>query len=233
MEKITILFLLLNYSFLASQTKALTEDGKEVVLFDNKTWRFVNETDEKTMDEIVTNNTVFTKSADATFLLKSQKLHTGIYFNPKQWKTVKADISPIAEYTFQDITNESYGVFVSEKAPIQMLKNLKELIISNVQKRASFFRLISSEYRTLNGINVLFLEYTANFQGMDFHYLANYYLTEEGYTGVFSYTFENSFENFKKNIENLVNGLVKTDKSKEKETIEYTSPPPPITTQKK
>ena len=50
---------MLTYSFLTSQIKALTEDGKEVVLFENKTWRFVNESDEKTMDEIVTNNTSF------------------------------------------------------------------------------------------------------------------------------------------------------------------------------
>lgn len=230
-KTITALFLFV-YFLSFSQTKALTEDGKEIVLFENKTWRFVNESDEKTMDEIVTNNTIFSKSANATFLLKSQKLDSGIYFNPKQWKTVKADISPIAEYTFQDTTSQYYGVFVSEKAPIQTLKNLKDLIISNVQKRASFFRLISSEYRTLNGIKVLFLEYTANFQGMDFHYLANYYLTEEGYTGVFSYTFENLFENSKTNLENLVNGLVKIEKSKITEVIEYTSPPPPISNKK-
>ncbi|RRQ46736.1 hypothetical protein [Chryseobacterium sp. SC28] len=226
MKKITIIFFALLYSFSSSQTKALTEDGKEVVLFDNKTWRFVNESDEKTMDEIITNNTIFNKSADATFLLKSQKLDSGIYFNPKQWKTVKADISPIAEYTFQDITSQSYGVFVSEKAPIQTLKNLKNLIISNLQKRASFFRLISSEYRTLNGINVLFLEYIANIQGMDFHYMANYYLTEGGYTGVFSYTFENLFVSSKTKIESLINGLVKAERSKVKEVIEYTSPAP-------
>jgi len=232
MKKLTILFLVITYSILTSQTKALTEDGREVVLFENKTWRFVNESDEKTMDEIVTNNTILTKSANATFLLKSQKLDAGVYFNPKQWKTVKADISPIAEYTFQDTTDQSYGVFVSEKAPIQTLKNLKDLIVSNVQKRASFFRLISSEYRTLNGIKVLFLEYTANFQGMDFHYLANYYLTEGGYAGIFSYTFENLFVESKTNIENLVNGLVKTEKSKITEVIETTSPPPPISKKK-
>ncbi|SIT97582.1 hypothetical protein SAMN05660493_02304 [Epilithonimonas bovis DSM 19482] len=184
------------------------------------------------MDEIVTNNTSFSKSKDATFLLRSQKLNAGIYFNPKQWKTVKADISPIAEYTFQDTTNQSYGVFVSEKAPIQTLKNLKDLIISNVQKRASFFRLISSEYRTLNGIKVLYLDYSANFQGMDFHYLANYYLTEEGYAGVFSYTFENLFLSSRINIEDLINGLVKTEKSKVTEVNNYTTPPPPITTKK-
>src|SRR6218665_351080 len=201
MKKTTTIFFLLIYSFSYSQVKALTEDGKEVVLFENKTWRFVNESDEKIVDEIVTNNTIFTKPTNATFLLKSQKLDAGIYFNPKQWKTVKADISPIAEYTFQDVSSQSYGVFVSEKAPIQTLKNLKDLIISNVQKRASFFRFISSEYRTVNGIKVLFLEYTANFQGMDFHYLANYYLTENGYAGVFSYTFENLFVTSKTNIE--------------------------------
>lgn len=230
-KTITALFLFA-YFLSFSQTKALTEDGKEIVLFENKTWRFVNESDEKAMDEIVTNNTIFTKSPSATFLLRSQKLDSGIYFNPKQWKTVKADISPIAEYTFQNMDNQSYGLFVSEKAPIQTLKNLKELIISGVQKRANFFRLISSEYRTLNGLKVLFLEYSANFQGMDFHYLANYHLTEEGYTGIFSYTFENLFLNAKTNLQNLANGLVQTDKAKVTEVIEYTSPPPPISNKK-
>lgn len=89
MKKIFTFLFITIYSLSSSQVKALTEDGKEVVLFDNKTWRFVNESDEKTLDEIETNETAFVKSKESTFLLKSKKIEAGIYINQKNGELLK------------------------------------------------------------------------------------------------------------------------------------------------
>lgn len=52
MKKYLLLILTVFFISANSQIKALTEDGKEIILFDNKTWKFVNESDEKTLAEM-------------------------------------------------------------------------------------------------------------------------------------------------------------------------------------
>lgn len=236
MKKITVFFLIFTYTFLASQTKALTEDGREVILLENKTWRFANETDEKTLDVIETNETPFVKSNQSSFLLRSKKVEAGIYIDPKKWKTIKMSSLPTAEYTFQSLVNPkvmTLGCLMSENAPVQTLKNLRDLMLASIQSRADYFKLNKSEYRTVNGIKVLFIDYSLNTTGMDFHYIGNYYLTEDGYCNVVAFTYEKEFEKSQSEMLNFINGLVKTEKSKTAEIIEYTSPPPPMETKKK
>ncbi|KFC20850.1 hypothetical protein [Epilithonimonas lactis] len=236
MKKITFLFLIFNYSFLTSQIKALTEDGREVVLLENKTWRFVNETDEKTLSDIQTNETPVIKSSASTFLMRSKKVDAGIYINPKKWKTIKMSVLPTAEYTFQSLIDPStmiLGSLMSENAPIQTLKNLRDILLGSIQSEADYFKLNKSEYRTVNGIKVLFIDYSLNTSGMDFHYIGNYYLTEDGYCNVVVFSYEKDFEKNQSEMLHLINGLVKTDKAQIKEAIEYAPPPPPMETKKK
>ncbi len=235
MKKLILIVCSIVSSSLFSQTKALTEDGKEVVLFDNKTWRFVNESDEKTLDNISTNETAITKSDLATFLLKSKKVDAGIYFNPKKWKTIKMAVLPTAEYTFQNLNNQNLMVLaclMSENAPVQTLKNLRDIILSSVQAKSDYFKLNASEYRTVNGIPVLYIDYSLNTKGMDFHYIGNYYLTEDGYCNVVAFTYEKEFEKYKAEMSDLINGLVKAQRAATKDNTQYTSPPPPMETKK-
>ncbi|ASK31999.1 hypothetical protein CEY12_18660 [Chryseobacterium sp. T16E-39] len=231
MKKI-ILSLSLIFSFsVKSQIKALTEDGKEVILFDNKTWKFVNDSDEKTLETISTNDQPFERSKDASFLIKSRKLDAGLYFNPKIWKITKSPFnSPSIEYVFTNNASPTvFGVFTTENAPIQTLKNLKEIIISGIQKNADYFRLKESEYRTVNNIKVLYLAYSANAKGIDFEYISNLYLTPEGYCSISSYTYGNKYEENKKVMADFINGLVPSEKGKE---VVETAPPPPMSTKK-
>lgn len=216
-----------------SQIKGLTEDGKEIVLFDDKTWKFVNESDERILEEIKNNPQLYSKPKDATFLMKSKKLEIGVYFNPKKWKIVKSGFSSsFIDYFFNNtIDSNLYTILGSENVPIQTLKNLKELIIEGVQRNTDYFRLKESEYRTVNNIKVLHLKYSANTKGIDFEYMGNYYLTAEGYGAVTAYTFGNKFEENKLELENFINGITKADKSTQSDIVEeviYTNPPPPM-----
>ncbi|WP_312994088.1 hypothetical protein [Chryseobacterium flavum] len=107
--------ILLSFS-LRSQIKALTEDGKEVVLLENKTWKFVNESDEKTLETITTNDELFEKTKESTFIVKSKNVDGGFYYNPKKWKIVKApESSTFVEYAFNNLSNSTvYAFFGSE-----------------------------------------------------------------------------------------------------------------------
>ena len=157
MKKIFTLAVLLQSLTFIAQQRALTEDGKEVVLFDNGTWKFVNESDAKALETTITNNNLFEKSRNASFLMKSKKLDVGVYFDPKKWKLATQKISPHVEYFFAERnSNDGYfGFMITEKVQIATLKNLKDLIIENVNRNVDYFRLKESEYRTVKGVKVL------------------------------------------------------------------------------
>ncbi|MBH1959720.1 MAG: hypothetical protein I8H68_06390 [Flavobacteriia bacterium] len=228
MKKIFTLAILLQSLTFIAQQRALTEDGKEVVLFDNGTWKFVNESDAKALETIVTNNNLFEKPKTASFLMKSKKLDVGVYFDPKKWKLATQNISPHVEYFFTDRANTEglFGFMMTEKVQIATLKNLKELIIENVTRNVDFFRLKDSEYRTVNGMKVLFIRYAANTKGMDFEYAGNYYINSDGYAGVVGFSSQKMFEKSFGDIQELINGISITPKQEVSEVNEYTSPPP-------
>ncbi|MDR6465763.1 hypothetical protein [Chryseobacterium sediminis] len=234
MRKIILSACILLSLSVQSQVKALTEDGKEVVLLDNKTWKFVNESDEKTLETIVTNEEPFEKTNESTFLVKSKNIDSGFYYNPKKWKIVKAPESAVfVEYAFNNISNPTvYALFGSEIMPVQTLKNLKDILIPIIQRNSDYFKLKKSEYRTVNGIKVLHVEYSANVKGLDFEYIANLYLTNGGYCSVSTHTYANQFEANKNEMENFVNGIVKAEKAKVT-TVEVTKGPPPPMAPKK
>ena len=230
MKKIFTLAVLLQSLTFIAQQRALTEDGKEVVLFDNGTWKFVNESDAKALETIITNNNLFEKSRNASFLMKSKKLDVGVYFDPKKWKLATQNISPHVEYFFAERnSNDGYfGFMITEKVQIATLKNLKDLIIENVNRNVDYFRLKESEYRTVNGMKVLYIRYAANTKGMDFEYSGNYYINSDGYAGVVGFASQKVFEQSFGAVQELINGISVTPKEDIKETVEYKSPPPPM-----
>ena len=230
MKKIFTLAIVLQSLTFIAQQRALTEDGKEVVLFDNGTWKFVNESDAKALETIVTNNNLFEKPKTASFVMKSKKLDVGVYFDPKKWKLATQNISPHVEYFFTDRGNTEglFGFMMTEKVQIATLKNLKELIIENVKRNVDFFRLKESEYRTVNGMKVLYIRYAANTKGMDFEYAGYYYINSDGYAGVVGFSSQKMFESNFDAIQELINGISLSPKQELSETIEYTSPPPPM-----
>lgn len=217
-----------------SQIKALTEDEKEVVLLDNKTWKFVNESDEKILETITTNEELFEKTKESTFLVKSKNVDGGFYYDPKKWKVVKApENSTFVEYAFNNTSNSTvYALFGSEIMPIQTLKNLKDILLPIIQRNSDYFKLKKSEYRTVNGIKVLHLEYSANVKGLDFEYIANLYLTSGGYCSISTHTYANQFDANKNEMENFVNGIVKSEKAKTATVEIKEGPPPPMAPKK-
>ena len=235
MKKLITLSILFFGCLTQAQTKALTDDGKEVVLFDNGTWNFVNDSDTKTLETITTNENIFTKDKNATFLFRSKKIDAGIYINPKVWKNTNAFKSPTIEYAFiNNLSNNIFGIFATENVEISSLKNLKDILVSSTQSRADYYRLKESEYRTVNGLKVLYLWYVVNTKGLDFEYVTYSYLTNNGYCAITGYTFAKNFEESKPQLMDLLNGLVETQKAEVKETVEvYQSPPPPMQNKKK
>lgn len=230
MKKIFTFFISALSISIYSQIKGVTDDGKDVVLFDNGTWKFVNESDKETLETITTNPKMFSKKDSATSLIRSKIFDVGVFYNVEKWKISRRNPNRITEYILTDtkFPDEGFALIMTEKVKIPTLKNLKEIIISGIQRNVDFFRLKKSEYRTVNGLKVLCLHYIANTKGIDFEYLGYYQIVEDGYCGIATFALMKDFDRFQPQFEEFLNGFSAVKKEEIKEEIIYSNPPPPM-----
>lgn len=210
MNKLFLFFATLTIANVSiSQTKALTGDGKEVVLYDNGTWKY-SETDgsvNKT-DSLALNPQSFVKTSSATFLVKSKVFNVGVYLDPSKWTfSTSRGNEKNPEYRFSLKSGEGYTMMITEKTPIN-LDVLRKVALINAQKAAIDAREISAEYRTVNNQKVLCLKMEATAQGIPFTYLGYYYSNANGTVQLVAFTSQQFFRQLEKELETFLNGFV-------------------------
>ncbi len=190
-----------------AQQKAITDKGAEVVLYDNGTWKYVDETD-AIKTEISTNPTKFTKDQKSTFLLKSSKIDLGFYINPKKWVFEKENGEAVSEYSLRTKNSDLYAMIVTEKLEIP-LESLKEIAVDNAKNAAPDVEVVKEEYRNVNGLKVLCLQMNGTIKGIKFTYLGYYYSSASGTVQFLSYSTADLVKQNMAELETLLNGLTK------------------------
>lgn len=205
---ISVLLITLNPA--NAQVKALTETGKEVILFDNGTWKFANDSSKNaaSFDSLTTNPQQFHKTSESTFLVKSKVLNVGVFINPSKW-TFSAhrenEVNP--EYRFGSKSGEGFAMMITEKTQID-LENMRQIALLNAQKASVDATVTSAEYRMVNDKKVLCLEIKGTIQGIKFVYLGYYFSNENGTIQLVSYTNQKLYAESRKELESLINGFV-------------------------
>jgi hypothetical protein len=197
-----------------AQTKALTENGREVILFDNGTWKYSEEGGIKSAagDSIPVNTTKFTRPGSATFLVKSNVLNVGVYINPGKWTfSPHKDNETNPEYRFTMKSQEGYAIMVSEKTEIN-LEMMRQIALLNAQKAAWDAKETFAEYRTVNGKKILCLKFEGTIKGIKFIYFGYYFSNANGTVQLISFTSQQFFDGVQKDLESLLNGLVEVTK---------------------
>ena len=117
--------ILISVQFLTAQISAVTETGDEVILYEDGTWKYLNDSIIENA-EIPVNEKEFLKSKKSTFLVKSKKLNVGIWINPKNWSFTKGIENDAFEYQFRKKGDDLYAMLISEKMqiPIETLKGV-------------------------------------------------------------------------------------------------------------
>ena len=193
-----------HYAF--AQTRAVTETGDEVILYDDGTWKYQNEDDVEKMI-IPINPKLFTKDKGSTFLLKSNKIEVGIWINPKEWSFKKLDDSSAQEYELQLKKEDLRGIILTEKAEIP-LQSLRLIALRNARNAAPDVEIVEEEYRNVNGLNVLSLKMKGTVEGMKFAYYGYYYSSSIGTVQFITFTFQNLMDKYLVECEKLLNGFV-------------------------
>lgn len=198
--------LLLNYGAQA-QKKAVTETGEEVLLYNDGTWEYANDSippNETT--EIPLNPTPFNKSTNATFLLKSNKTDFGLWLNPKKWTFKKSVHNAEAEYELQYKDGDLYGMIVAEKIEIP-LESLADIAVKNAQRVATDLSIVKKEYRIVNGQKMLCMQMNGTTASIKFSYYGYYYSTPNGSIQFLTYSSQNLMDGYIEVAEDLLNGL--------------------------
>lgn len=196
-------------AFSIAQKKAVTETGEEVILYDNGTWKYANDST-KQNDSISTNKNIFKKNPEAAFLLKSTRTNIGVWLNSKKWSFKKSSSNEAAEYEFQLKSKDLYAEIITEKIGIP-LESLKNAAFQNAKEAAPDMKIISQEFRTVNGKKMLMMQMTGTVMGIKFTYFGYYFSSPKGTVQFLTYTSENLFTELMADAEELLNGLVEIE----------------------
>jgi len=202
------LLLLLSSLAVKSQTLAITGTGEQVYLYDDGTWKYVNEVKkDHSVSDFKINPTSFNKGVDADFQVKSKIINVSVWINAKKWSFSKpSDESSSAEYEFKLKGEDAYAMLITERIEVP-LQSLKQIALQNAQSVAPDIRITLEELRKVNNKDVLCLQMEGTIQGIKFIYFGYYYSDENGSLQLITYTSSNLFKNYKPTLQNFLNGL--------------------------
>jgi hypothetical protein len=205
---ITAILILCQISLMA-QIKAITDTGDEVILFNDKTWKFKSEKN----ISISKSTNYFSKGSNSTFLVKSKINGFGVYINPKSFEFKRDTKNSDNEFDFNNRKKTIYGFMINEGIDIP-LSNLREFKINSLKEKATGVDILDDEYRIVNGITVLYLRIraitkdTGEIPLIFCMYLAT---SKSSTTQLVSWTTETNFNKSSDEIFELLNGISKLD----------------------
>lgn len=207
MIKIFIVTLSLSFITIPSiaQKKAITENGEEVILYDNATWKSADITPayETRLDTLIV-----AKKADATFAVKSNKVKCSVWINPKKWSFTTKTFAPSQEYVFnlKNKQQEIMAVLIPERIQIP-LSTFTTLALANMKEASPDAHLTREEVRIVNGVTVKMLQIEGTVDGLNFTYRGYYYSGKLGTVQLLAFTYKEFFDEFSSDIDELLSGF--------------------------
>ncbi len=193
-----------------SQIKALTEEGKEVILYNNGTWKFIDR-DSKSVNEIQTNKTIYTKKSNQSFLVRSKIIDIGVHINPQEWIFNSEAGSSAKEYGFTTKDQTAFAFLITEKLDVE-LSDLRQVALFNAKKAGPDLVETYADYRMVNGRKLLCLKFECTVQNIPFSYMGYYYAENGGTAQLIVGTTQKQFKQMEPKIEDFLNGLVQIKK---------------------
>ena len=205
--KILVFTLMILSQICIAQKKAITETGDEVILYENGTWKYTKEFNQDDSNFIKTNPQIFSKSKNASFLLKAKHGNIGFWIDPKKWTFGKGVSNPDADFELGYKGQSLVGVIISESAEIP-IESYVEIALLNGRIASPDLKLINKEYRIVNGIKVLQLKMEGTQVGVKFNYWAYYFTNETATVQFLVASYTNEMVKYAKEVEELLNGIV-------------------------
>ena len=181
----------------AAETGRVELDGREVILFDDNTWRFASDTD-----------TDLSSANDDCVEIKSKALPVSICLDESVWKLGDGD-GP-GEFSFTTKDNNLFLLMITEKAEIP-LKAFEKAIVANAQKASGLrpVEVIKKERIDALGVEWGRMVYNADIDGLIIKY-ENFFTTlkDKGSVQFVFYTTPNNYEAASREIDRATKKIV-------------------------
>lgn len=187
------------------QLKGVTETGDEVILYENGTWKYSNDSLNAVVP-ITKNEKLFVKDEKSNFLIKSKNTNLGIWINPKEWTFSKPGDSSPKEFSFENKGKDLYGLLLTEKIKIP-IETLIKVAYNNAIEAAPDLKIIEKESRNVNGLDVIMMKMSGTIQGITFIYYGYYFTNTKGSYQFLTYTSNDLFEVYETEMVRLLNGI--------------------------
>lgn len=191
-----------------SQNLAVTLKGDTVILNEDGTWEAQKRSSKSNLEEIELNPGKFTKPSNATKMIIGGKGIYEVWYDPSVWnKVASSKYNKDAEIALEMSNKLAYAVVIYEKIEIP-LEPLLDIAIENARPSAPDIRVVKKEYRMVNGTKVAFMQMEGTIDGVKATYYSYYYSNTSGTWQFHTVTMTNMFKQFKKAMEDVLNGLV-------------------------
>jgi hypothetical protein len=204
MKYFLLIGLLSMHTAVLAQVMGTTDDGKRVRLNSNGTWEYVK----TTADAPAGPSGTFVKATNATTQVKSVKNDFGFWYDKSKWKLGAKDDNEDAEFSLELIEGDAYAMFLAERIEID-LENLKEIAIENAKALDPDVKVDTESDRIVNGHKVKYIQMSGQAKGVKFIYQGYYTSNESGTVQFVCFTGKNLLKNYEKDMQELLNGLVK------------------------
>jgi hypothetical protein len=185
--------------------KALTQDGRLVVLQPNGTWKYAEEP--KTAASAGSLAPTLTRPAGATMLLAGRQVPYGIWIDQSRWRPTEPKQNLTAEHEFTHTSGQAGALIVAEPARIPP-EGWKQIVLNNARREAPDARITKEEKKVVNGTPVLLLQAEGTGSLGPFVYYGYYYAGPRGAVQLVTYTFAGLFEQYRTELTTFLDGFV-------------------------
>lgn len=208
---------------LSAQTRAVTELGDTIFVFDDGSWSYdaekiwLEEEDESLayMAKVFTYDTLetpLTKPVAATKELVSDLAFYKLAYDPNTWRRIPAaSLNPVAEFALQARSGDIYCMAIAEEIEVGQ-ELIFKIALNNFESAGDTPPDVRQlEVRTVNGQEVIRAVTELEISGMPLTYDAYYFSDERGTLQLMIWTGTNVYPKHAAEIEALLNGLEITE----------------------
>lgn len=189
------------------QVNAITEDGYQIQIFDDGTWKYLDTTlNEKRF--IKENDTLFKVSKQSRTSVKSKIVDVQIKLDTEDWIFIPSSEMEDSEFSFNNKFAELYAVMITENVQIP-IENLRNIALINARDFVDNLKIIKEEYRKVNDTKVLYLSFEGEVEKMKLIYNNYYYSGEDGVVQFITYAEKDVAKAENQKIFDLLNGFTK------------------------
>lgn len=207
--RFSLSFLLLSFSVNSyAVQKAITDEGQIIILNSNNTWYFEN-SKPSIIPNASLNSKNFSKIDSQSFKIKALPTAMELYIDPEKW-SFSNDRKNFGRLSFHPKSlknSDIYGLLVSEAIEIDF-DSFTEIALSNAKNLAADMKIVSREYRVVNGSKILYIEMEGTYKSIKTKCVGYYASNKSGNAQLLVFSASNIIDSKRFEIEEFLNGFV-------------------------